>query len=150
MSLFRKTEKYTVSPALQKVFVVSMAAAVLTSGLTMAPYIFLGDVNFSDLSWLLSSYILKIFMPIVFFVVAYLLIPKNIAVLPRVFESTLLAAIGIALGLVITYVTGFWFETIITDAGMLETALYQLGPNLLTLLAFTGTLMYLRNQKQWR
>jgi len=66
---------------------------VLTSGLTMAPYIFLGDVNFSDLSWLLSSYILKIFMPIVFFVVAYLLIPKNIAVLPRVFESTLLAAI---------------------------------------------------------
>ena len=150
MSLFRKTEKYTVSPALQKVFVASMAAAVLASGLMMAPYLFLGGANFSDLGWLLSSYILNIFMPIVFFVVAYLLIPKDLAVLPRIFESTLLAAIGISLSLVISYVTGFWFETLTVDTGSLTTAIYQLGPNLLTLLTFTGTLMYLRSQKQWR
>jgi len=150
MSLFRKTEKYTVSPALQKVFVVSMFAAVLTSGLTMAPYLFLGSADFSDLSWLLSSYILKIFMPIVFFVIAYLLVPKDLAVLPRIFESALLAAIGIALSTVIYYVASFWFEALAFETGMLEAVLYQLGPNLLTLIVFTGTLMYLRNQKQWR
>ena len=103
----------------------------------------------ANLSSYLGFFIGNFVAPIVFFVGAYLLNPRKLTLVGRLFESLLLLLVGQTILQVVVEIALMQFTGPVTDPywGII---VRDIAATTITAAAYFGTLVYLRATKRWK